>query len=126
MAIKYKARQCHIYNTYYPATAAMSESNSVNSIEIAKMLADKSSISVGDALAMLETLPDVIAEVLCAGKSIRIKGLCSLNTALRSKNKVGSADALTPDQVVINKVSFRPSPNLMKKVREAKLVRIDE
>lgn len=100
---------------YYACTRAM-QKRPINNDRIAKKLAERSSLQNGDALSVLVQLSDIIAEFLCAGRTVSIGGLGNFYPSVTSE-AVEKPEDCTADKVRVSRICFKAAPAFLKRVR---------
>lgn len=77
--------------------------------ELADRLSAMSTVSKGDVFAVLSDLPDVMADILCSGRTVHIDGLGSFYLACSSRgNGVATREEVDPSQIKGLKLVFLP------------------
>ena len=87
----------------------------VSNEEIARRLAEVSSLQAGDAYSVLVQLPDVIADFLASGRTVNIKGLGNFFPAITSE-PVERIEDCTVDKVRISRICFKAAGSLMTRI----------
>ena len=87
-------------NVRYYATTRALQKKPVDSAEIARQLAEKSSLQDGDVMSVLVQLSGVIAEHLHQGRTVSIDGLGNFFPTITSKG------VEKPEECTADKVSF--------------------
>ncbi|MEL5893851.1 HU family DNA-binding protein [Bacteroides sp. GD17] len=99
---------------YYAASKVV-QPEPVSNEEIARRLAEVSSLQAGDAYSVLVQLPDVIADFLASGRTVNIKGLGNFFPAMTSE-PVERIEDCTADKVRITRICFRASKEFMARI----------
>ena len=97
-------------NVRYYATTRALQKKPVDSAEIARQLAEKSSLQDGDVMSVLVQLSGVIAEHLHQGRTVSIDGLGNFFPTITSKG-VEKPEECTADKVWV------AAPAFLKKIR---------
>ena len=88
---------------------AVTTGKPVETKKIAERLAQISTVSRADVLAVLAELPGVLADYMSQGKSVRLDGLGTFRYTLASKGVEQEADFDFQKQVEAVRVSFTPT-----------------
>lgn len=99
---------------YYAASKVL-QPEPVSNEEIARRLAEVSSLQAGDAYSVLVQLPDVIADFLASGRTVNIKGLGNFFPAITSE-PVERIEDCTVDKVRISRICFKAAGSLMTRI----------
>ncbi len=83
-------------------------SGNMNLFELSQRLSAMSTVTRGDAEAVLSNLVDIIAEQLMEGKIVKLGHIGSFRISLSSEGK-SSADEVTSSSIKKSKVLFRPN-----------------
>ena len=103
-------------NVRYYATTRALQKKPVDSAEIARQLAEKSSLQDGDVMSVLVQLSGVIAEHLHQGRTVSIDGLGNFFATITSKG-VEKPEECTADKVWVARIGFKSAPAFLKKIR---------
>ena len=95
------------FGVYFPQ--AVTTGKPVETKKIAERLAQISTVSRADVLAVLAELPGVLADYMSQGKSVRLDGLGTFRYTLASKGVEQEADFDFQKQVEAVRVSFTPT-----------------
>ena len=104
-------------NVRYYATTRALQKKPVDSAEIARQLAEKSSLQDGDVMSVLVQLSGVIAEHLHQGRTVSIDGLGNFFPTITSKG-VEKPEECTADKVWVARIGFKSAPAFLKKIRK--------
>ncbi|MEY8722316.1 HU family DNA-binding protein [Bacteroides stercorirosoris] len=99
---------------YYAASKVL-QPEPVSNEEIAKRLAEISSLQVGDAQSVLVQLPDIIADFLASGRTVNIRGLGNFFPAITSE-PVERVEDCTADKVRISRICFKAAGSFVKRI----------
>ena len=99
---------------YYAASKVL-QPEPVSNEEIARRLAEVSSLQAGDTYSVLVQLPDVIADFLASGRTVNIKGLGNFFPAITSE-PVERIEDCTVDKVRISRICFKAAGSLMTRI----------
>ncbi|EKU88606.1 HU family DNA-binding protein [Bacteroides oleiciplenus] len=99
---------------YYAASKVL-QPEPVSNEEIAKRLAEISSLQVGDAQSVLVQLPDIIADFLASGRTVNIRGLGNFFPAITSE-PVERVEDCTADKVRISRICFKAASSFVKRI----------
>lgn len=103
----YKKVQKSINGKWYPQAVTVGEP--VTTDEVAQLLADLSSASVGDTYNMLKNLSKVMSIYMGNGRSVKLEGLGTFYYTLTASGKgVDTADEVSAKQIVGVRVRFLP------------------
>lgn len=105
---------------YYASTRAL-QKKPVNSTEIARQLAERSSLQNGDALSVLSQLSDIVADHLRDGRTVSIDGLGNFFPSVTSEG-VETPEECTANKVRLARICFKASPELMRRVRKTHFI----
>ena len=111
MPIPYKARKASLANKegkklYHPQVVIIGNTDLNN---LAKEVAELSSLSPGDVKNTIDNLITVMTRHLQSGESVTLDGLGSFALSLKSRgNGVETADEVSPSDARL-KINFRPS-----------------
>ncbi len=94
----FKAQKMKINGRYYPVAVLTDRSMEID--EIAEQIAEVSTVSKADVLAVLNSLPSVMARGMNAGRSVHLDGIGRFRYTIGAK-KGGKA---TPEEVTANDV----------------------
>ncbi len=112
MALRYIARKMGKKgNEKYYAVSHLPAMRVVTTLDIAKELAENTSLPVGDVVALLEALPETICDNLKQGNRVCLKGLGWFYTTVTSAG-YDTPEEITPDRVKFNKVAYKIVPKL--------------
>lgn len=92
--------------------------------KMASRIAMESGVQRGVVEAVLTGLPDAIKHILLEGHTVKINGLGTFSLSLAFKND-NLADS--HPHVTINRLNFKPDPNLLQTIRtEADFIRVEK
>lgn len=101
--------------SYFPTAVTESKEN-VRNPELASVLCQGTSMAPGDAMCLLEHLPDVIAEFLKDGRKVVIKGLGCFSVSLQA-DLTETPEELTPDKVTVGRMVLKADRNFNEELR---------
>lgn len=99
---------------YYAASKVL-QHEPVGNEEIAKRLAEVSSLQVGDAQSVLVQLPDIIADFIASGRTVNIRGLGNFFPAITSE-PVERIEDCTADKVRISRICFKAASGFVRRI----------
>lgn len=99
----------------YYATSKVLQHAPVGNEEIARRLAEISSLQTGDAQSVLVQLPDVIADYLASGRTVCIQGLGNFFPAMTSE-PVERVEDCTADKVRVSRICFKAAKGFMESI----------
>lgn len=103
----YKAQKMKTNGKYYPQAVLVDEPFTTD--QLAERLADISTVSVADVYAVLKNLPAVMADMMDAGRSVRLEGLGTFRYTINSaKQGVDKPEDVTDAQIVGVRVRYTP------------------
>ncbi|MCG8475687.1 MAG: HU family DNA-binding protein [Cytophagales bacterium] len=114
MAVKFKVvemgnpRDPNAPKKFYAKAVNVSD---VSLRDLGKEMADQSTISPADALAVLEMLMQMIGKHIKNGNTVRLGDLGTFRLNLKSRGEE-TADKVSANSVIGHKVIFRPGPEL--------------
>ena len=88
----------------------------VDNNELAEILANRSHLSKGTVLCVLDDLPDVIASLLCEGKKVDVSSLGRFRLSLGTEAVVTTEKSNTTRGIHVRGVNFQPSGDLLQSV----------
>lgn len=94
----FKAKQMKVNGRYYPVAVLTDRPMEID--EVAEQIAEASTVSKADVLAVLNALPPVMARGMNAGRSVHLDGVGRFRYTIAAK-KGGKA---TPEEVTANDV----------------------
>lgn len=103
----YKKKQKKINGKWYPQSVTVG--NPVTTDEIAQLLADFSSTSVGDTYNILKNLARAMSIYMSNGRSVKLDGLGSFYYSAKSTGQgVDTPEEVSADQIIGVRVRFLP------------------
>ena len=103
----YKAQQLKQNGKWYPQAVQVDQPYTTD--ELADRLADISTVSRADVFAVLKNLPGVMADMMAAGRAVRMDGLGTFRYTINSeKQGVATADEVNDGQIVGVRVRYVP------------------
>ena len=131
MAINYSVRK-KVYKSdneakelYYAVPKAVQKrGRGIDEAHLAKELANRSSLTSGDVLSVLEQITGKIAEHLKEGRTVNIRGLGTFFIAITSEG-CETREECTTDKVRVSRVCFKADKNLSTNVKKAKFVSLE-
>lgn len=103
----YKVRLQKKSGLYYPQ--AITVGKQISTAQVAAMLADRSTVTKADALAVLSELGGVMSTFMAQGRSVHLDGLGSFRySANTQKQGVEKAEDVSPSQIKSIRVRFVP------------------
>lgn len=91
----------------------------INTTELASEISARSAVKESSVLAVLMELSDCMAEKLCTGYKLKMDGIGSFGISITSPT-VDNPDEINPKKIKFSKITYRPEPKLVKKLREIK------
>ena len=105
--IKQKAK---VNNKWYPRSITVGKP--VSTDNVADKLAELSTVTRGDAYAIMKNLGSVMASYMAAGRTVKLEGVGTFYyTAKANKQGVDTADEVSADQITAVRVRFIPEVN---------------
>lgn len=102
----YKKQYSEKFGVYYPQ--AITVGKPIELKQVAERLAQISTVSKADVLAVLAELPGVMADYMSQGKSVRLDGLGNFRYTLESKGVATEEEFDFQKQLKAVRVSFTP------------------
>lgn len=103
----YKVRQHKKTLLYYPQ--AITVGKQITTAQVAALLADRSTVTKADALAVLSELGGVMSTFMAQGRSVHLNGLGSFRYTLNTqKQGVEKAEDVSVSQIKSIRVRFVP------------------
>lgn len=103
----YKVRLQKKSGLYYPQ--AITVGKQISTAQVAAMLADRSTVTKADALAVLSELGGVMSTFMAQGRSVHLDGLGSFRySANTQKQGVEKEEDVSPSQIKSIRVRFVP------------------
>ena len=103
----FKKRQLAINKKWYPQ--AVTIGRPVDTDQVAKKLADLSSLSVGDVLSVLKLLGGVLGDYMNQGRSVKLEGVGTFYYTIdATKNGVDTEKEVSASQIKGTRVRFLP------------------
>lgn len=103
----YKPMQLKRNGKWYPQAVQVDKPFETD--DLADRLADISTVSRADVYAVLKNLPGVMADMMNAGRSVRMEGLGTFRYTINSeKNGVDTAADVSADQIRGVRVRYTP------------------
>lgn len=131
MAINYSVRKKVNKNKgaeeelYYAVPKALQKAGQgVNEVQLARELADISSLTAGDVLSVLELLSGKVASHLKEGRTIHIRGLGTFFTGITSEG-CATREECTADKVRVSRICFKADKELSNEVKHTKFISIE-
>jgi predicted histone-like DNA-binding protein len=87
---------------------------------VAKAIADRTSLSTTDTIAVLDACSDVIPEFLLRGATVSLNNLGTFRLSMKGKG-APTAKQLTSSHVTDIRIHFHPAPDFAGKVKDATL-----
>ena len=105
--IKQKAK---VNNKWYPRSITVGKP--VSTDNVADKMAELSTVTRGDAYAIMKNLGSVMASYMAAGRTVKLEGVGTFYyTAKANKQGVDTADEVSADQITAVRVRFIPEVN---------------
>jgi len=105
---------------YYPCAV---NTGTLHLNDLAKIISDRSSMTKADCYGVIVALSDVIGEALSDGKIVKIDTIGTFQIYLRGTASE-TEDALGKINITQAKVSYKPSQELKKRLKQIKYKRI--
>lgn len=103
----YKVRQHKKTLLYYPQ--AITVGKQITTAQVAAMLADRSTVTKADALAVLSELGGVMSTFMAQGRSVHLDGLGSFRYTINAtKQGVETVEEVSANQIKSIRVRFVP------------------
>ena len=108
----YIKKQAKVNNKWYPRSITVGKP--VSTDNVADKLAELSTVTRGDAYAIMKNLGSVMASYMAAGRTVKLEGVGTFYyTAKANKQGVDTADEVSADQIKAVRVRFIPEVNRM-------------
>ena len=108
----YIKKQAKVNNKWYPRSITVGKP--VSTDNVADKLAELSTVTRGDAYAIMKNLGSVMASYMAAGRTVKLEGVGTFYyTAKANKQGVDTADEVSADQITAVRVRFIPEVNRM-------------
>ena len=88
----------------------------VDNNELAEILANRSHLSKGTVLCVLDDLSDAIASLLCEGKKVDVSSLGRFRLSLGTEAVVTTEESNTTRGIHVRGVKFQPSGDLLQSI----------
>ena len=106
----YIKQQAKVNNKWYPRSITVGKP--VSTDNVADKLAELSTVTRGDAYAIMKNLGSVMASYMAAGRTVKLEGVGTFYyTAKANKQGVDTADEVSADQITAVRVRFIPEVN---------------
>lgn len=93
--------------------------------KMAEEIADRTSLSIPDTLAVLEAMTETMPDFLCEGKIVSLGEFGSFRVSLQSKS-ADSPKAFTTRNITGVKLLFHPGTELSKRLKKIKTTKVSE
>ena len=108
----YVKQKAKVNNKWYPRSITVGKP--VSTDNVADKLAELSTVTRGDAYAILKNLGSVMASYMASGRTVKLEGVGTFYyTAKANKQGVDTADEVSADQITAVRVRFIPEVNRM-------------
>ena len=108
----YIKKQAKVNNKWYPRSITVGKP--VSTDNVADKLAELSTVTRGDAYAIMKNLGSVMASYMASGRTVKLEGVGTFYyTAKANKQGVDTADEVSADQITAVRVRFIPEVNRM-------------
>jgi predicted histone-like DNA-binding protein len=103
----YVKQKAKVNNKWYPRSITVGKP--VSTDNVADKLAELSTVTRGDAYAIMKNLGSVMASYMAAGRTVKLEGVGTFYyTAKANKQGVDTADEVSADQIKAVRVRFIP------------------
>jgi len=103
----YVKQQAKLNNKWYPRSITVGKP--VSTDNVADKLAELSTVTRGDAYAILKNLGSVMASYMASGRTVKLEGVGTFYYSLTAtKNGVDTADEVSANQIAAVRVRFIP------------------
>lgn len=108
----YIKKQAKVNNKWYPRSITVGKP--VSTDNVADKLAELSTVTRGDAYAILKNLGSVMASYMAAGRTVKLEGVGTFYYSVSAHKKgVDTADEVSADQIAAVRVRFIPEVTRM-------------